>query len=60
MSKLEQLINEFCPDGVEYKKLVEVINLEKGKQLNKEQLADEGLYPAYNGGDHLFRLYKQL
>ena len=35
---------------VEWKPLGEVITLEKGKQLNKEFLSEEGLYPAYNGG----------
>ena len=39
-------------DGVEveWKVLGEVIKLEKGKQLNKELLSEDGLYPAYNGG----------
>ncbi len=35
---------------IEWKKLGDVIQLEKGRQLNKEQLSDNGLYPAYNGG----------
>lgn len=30
--------------------LGEVAKLEKGKQLNKEALTSEGIYPAYNGG----------
>lgn len=34
----------------EWKSLGEVVKLEKGKQLNKEMLALEGTYPAYNGG----------
>ena len=39
-------------DGVEveWKKLGEVVKLKKGKQLNKELLSEDGLYPAYNGG----------
>lgn len=36
--------------GVEWVPLGEVIKLEKGKQLNKELLSVDGLYPAYNGG----------
>ncbi len=35
---------------VEWKNLGHVISLEKGKQLNKEHLSKNGLYPAYNGG----------
>lgn len=50
MNKLEELIAELCPDGVEYVKVGEVINLKKGKQLNKDYLLDVGEYPAYNGG----------
>ena len=35
---------------VEWKHLGEVIILKKGKQLNKEFLSKDGVYPAYNGG----------
>ncbi len=35
---------------VEWKSLGEVIKLKKGKQLNKEFLSENGVYPAYNGG----------
>ncbi|MCL1953211.1 MAG: restriction endonuclease subunit S, partial [Firmicutes bacterium] len=45
-SKIEKL----CPNGVEYVPLGSVIKLEKGKQLNKENLSNDGKYPAYNGG----------
>lgn len=46
-SFLERLL-----DGakVEWKPLGEIIKLEKGRQLNKELLSENGLYPAYNGG----------
>ena len=50
MNKIEELIQQYCPNGVEYKDLGEVIKLEKGKQLNKELLTENGKYPAYNGG----------
>lgn len=50
MSKLEQLINELCPNGVEYVSLGLYCKISKGKQLNKENLLEEGDYPAYNGG----------
>jgi type I restriction enzyme S subunit len=35
---------------VEWKKLGEVVELKKGKQLNKKFLSENGKYPAYNGG----------
>ena len=53
MSKLDELIQELCPDGVEYKKLGDLIKIEKGKQLNKTHLFDkyeENLHPVINGG----------
>jgi len=50
MNKIEALIQQLCPNGVEFKELGEVIKLEKGKQLNKELLSENGAYPAYNGG----------
>ncbi len=50
MSKLEQLIEELCPDGVEYKCLNDVCTIQKGSQLNKAKLKDEGTYPVINGG----------
>ena len=50
MHKIEQLIEELCPQGVEFKALGDVIKLKKGKQLNKELLSKNGRYPAYNGG----------
>lgn len=50
MSKLEEMINTLCPNGVEYKLLGELCEIEKGKQLNKESLLQFGKYPVINGG----------
>lgn len=50
MSKLNELINELCPNGVEYKTLGEVCKIEKGIQFNKENMSDFGTYPVINGG----------
>ena len=50
MNKIQRLLQEHCPNGVEWKTLGEVVRLEKGKQLNKTALLEEGAYPAYNGG----------
>ena len=42
MSKLDELIREFCPNGVEYKRLKSVVRLLKGKppfrRLNPENI----------------------
>ena len=50
MNKIEKLIKEMCPNGVEYKKLFEITNILKGQQLNKEKFIKDGQYPVYNGG----------
>ena len=50
MSRLEDLIAELCPDGVEYKSLNDVCSISKGVQFNKKDMKDEGTYPVINGG----------
>ncbi|MCQ2891966.1 restriction endonuclease subunit S [Helicobacter pylori] len=50
MHKIERLLQTLAPKGVEFRKLGEVINILKGKQLNKELLLDYGKYPVMNGG----------
>ncbi len=40
----------FTKDTADFLPLGEVASIEKGKQLNKEYLTNNGLYPAYNGG----------
>ncbi|WP_231213865.1 restriction endonuclease subunit S [Helicobacter pylori] len=50
--RLKTLLQTLAPNGVEFRKLGEVINILKGKQLNKELLLDYGEYPVMNGGIH--------
>ena len=50
MSKLDELIKELCPNGVEYKELKDLCEIKKGVQLNKEKLLEEAEYPVINGG----------
>ncbi len=47
MTKLEQLIEELCPNGVEYRKLSEVTTIERGKRVVKEQLSHDSGYPVF-------------
>lgn len=47
MSHLQKLIDQLCPDGVEYKKLGEVISLERGKRVVRKQLSETEGYPVY-------------
>lgn len=46
MSKLEKLIQQYCPDGVEYVRLDKVANVCRGTRVVKSQLSDTG-YPVY-------------
>lgn len=50
MSKLQELIKQHCPNGVEYKKLGDLISIYTGVQFNKRDMSDQGTYPVINGG----------
>ena len=50
MSKLDELIQQLCPDGVEYKHLGLFISIYTGEQFNKRDMNDNGSYPVINGG----------
>ena len=43
MSRLEELIAEFCPDGVEYKKLGEIATISRGGNLQKKDFRPDGV-----------------
>ena len=46
MSKLEELIQRYCPDGVEYVKLGDVAQVGTGSS-NGNEAVDEGAYPFF-------------
>jgi type I restriction enzyme, S subunit len=50
MSKLNDLINEFCPNGVEFKTVNDTCVISKGVQFNKKDMFKNGTYPVINGG----------
>jgi len=50
MSKIEELIQQYCPDGVEYKKIGSFTRVLRGKRLTKSQLSNSYSYPVYHGG----------
>ena len=43
MSKLEKLIAELCPDGVEYKTLGEIASISRGGNFQKKDFCDIGV-----------------
>ena len=49
MSKLQDLIQKLCPDGVEYKKLGDVCELSRGTVYSKTYIVENaGEYPVYS------------
>lgn len=49
MSKLEELIKELCPDGVEYKTIREICSISRGVVISKEDILNNiGEYPVYS------------
>ncbi|SDA30320.1 type I restriction enzyme, S subunit [Ruminococcus sp. YE71] len=43
MTKLEQLLKELCPNGVEYKKLGEVATISRGGSFQKKDFCEDGV-----------------
>ena len=50
MTKLEQLIEQLCPDGVEYKMLGEIGNVSMCKRILKHETSEIGDVPFYKIG----------
>ena len=50
MSKLEELIQQYCPDGVEYKKLGEIGKVCMCKRILKDQTSSSGDIPFFKIG----------
>lgn len=49
MSRLNELIQELCPDGVEFKKLSTLCDLSRGKVYSKTYISENsGIYPVYS------------
>ena len=49
MSKIEELIRHYCPDGVEFVPLSSISELIRGKVISKDYIKDnEGDYPVYS------------
>ena len=43
MSRLEELLAELCPNGVEYKKLGEIATISRGGNLQKKDFCSDGV-----------------
>ena len=47
MNTIKDLIDKYCPDGVEYKKLGEVCNINRGVRVVRKDLQLKGEIPVY-------------
>ena len=47
MNKFDELIAEFCPNGVEYRELKDILTIKNGKDYKS---LTEGRYPVYGSG----------
>lgn len=54
MTKLEELIQELCPDGVEYKKLSLLAEIGTGNS-DRKNATEDGLYPFYVRSKEILR-----
>ena len=49
MTKLEQLIYELCPEGLEYRTISDICNISRGRVMSKYYIQEnEGEYPVYS------------
>jgi type I restriction enzyme S subunit len=49
MSKIDELIAQYCPNGVEFKKLKDIFKISRGRVMSKEYLSqNRGEYPVYS------------
>ena len=55
MSRLAELIEELCPDGVEYRPLGAIADLQRGSGMPKKLFVNKGI-PAIHYG-HIFTKY---
>lgn len=55
MSKIEELIQKLCPNGVEYRKLGDICEIRTGK-LNANAKVENGLYPFFTCDALPFRI----
>ena len=50
MNRIERLLQELCPEGVEHLSLGGYIEIYTGVQFNKRDMSEVGTYPVLNGG----------
>lgn len=59
MSRLNELIRELCPDGVEFKKLGVICEIKTGKGITKADAINGGHFPIISGGKYPMGYYNE-
>lgn len=59
LNKIEKLIRQHCPNGVEYAKLGDICDSLPRKTLTTYDLIPDGKYPVINSGSELYGRYDQ-
>lgn len=57
MSRIDTLIAELCPDGVEYRTLGDITEIRRGDRITKKDLIPDGKYGVVSGGTDFFGRY---
>ena len=57
MSKLQDLIDSLCPNGVEFKPLGEVCEIKTGRGITKNDATEGGTFPIISGGQSPMGFY---
>ena len=57
MSRIDELINELCPDGVEFLLLGDICEIKTGKGITKKDSTEDGEFPIISGGKEPMGMY---
>lgn len=56
-NRIQKMIEEMCPGGVEYRRLGDITVSLKKQTLSKKQLIEDGVYPVVNSGKGYYGRY---
>ncbi|MEF2623047.1 MAG: restriction endonuclease subunit S [Xylanibacter rarus] len=60
MSRLNELIQRLCPNGVEFIMLIDICKITIGEFVHKNKQTEEGKYPVFNGGKNHTGYYEEF
>ena len=55
MNRIDEMLRDLCPDGVEYRRLGEIATLRRGKGMPKSTFESEGIGAIHYG--HIYTRY---